>query len=426
MNYFIEDLWKFSRNCQLQTVRNKNQVLLLCLLRVSVAELRSAMIKIIKHGALICTMVVSLPANAAVLYATAANISSIWQSASEGDTIKLSGVFADTVALQNKTVSNAITIDATQATFTATLKLQAVSGIRVVGGTFDATGGPNAYGKAIVVYSSSNVSFDQTNVVSTVGYPEAGISFQGVTNGQVTNSTFANVGVGVGVTGSSHITLTGNKVVGATKDGFDIYNDHSVLVSNNSCSGGQPSAGAHPDCVQLASTKGLAPSSDIRVINNTATGATQGFTSFLGSAGGNLNVAISGNIVNTTFSQGVACYGCVDSFITDNFISAQPGAAHFINLNVIGGTNNVVTGNTWLTDAVYLPNDYAAAYRELTGTAYVAPNVPGAATPGSSPSTAQLVGTNSVVPEPGEWMMLLLGFATIGMAQRRRATMIAN
>lgn len=70
-----------------------------------------------------------------------------------------------------------------------------------------------------------------------------------MTNSRVTNSTFTNVGTGVGVTGSSYITLTGNKVVGATKDGFDAFNDHNMVIANNSCSGGKPQAGAHPDCV---------------------------------------------------------------------------------------------------------------------------------------------------------------------------------
>ncbi|QYE33964.1 right-handed parallel beta-helix repeat-containing protein [Polymorphobacter sp. PAMC 29334] len=377
------------------------------------------MIKFVKHGALICAMVVSLPANAAVLYATADNISNIWKSAGEGDTIKLSGVFANTVALQNKTVSSAITIDATQATFTGTLKFQAVSGVHVVGGTFDATGGPNAYGKAIVVYSSSNISFDQTNVVSAVSYPEAGIAFQDVTNGTVTNSTFTNVGVGVGVSGSNHITLTGNKVVGSTKDGFDIFDNHFVLVANNSCSGSQPSAGAHPDCVQVASTAGHAPASDIKVIDNIATGNTQGFTSFIGKADGAERITISGNIVNTSFSQGIACYSCVDSFITGNYIAADPTASHWVAVNVVGGTDNVVSSNSWLTGGVYLPTDYASAYFQLTGTTYTAQ--PADASSGSRWSDGSPA--SGMVPEPAEWMLMTLGFGLVGIVRHRRESL---
>ncbi|MGI4878710.1 MAG: right-handed parallel beta-helix repeat-containing protein, partial [Janthinobacterium lividum] len=315
---------------------------------------------------------ISMPADATILYATSSTLSSIWKTATSGDTIRLSGTFAGTTVLQNKSVAKTLTIDATKATFTGTLKLQSDNNIKVIGGKYDSTGGPNAYGKGIAVYKSSNVAFDQLNVVASGNDGEAGIAFEGVTNSSVTNSTFTNVGVGVSVSASSYITVTGNKVVGATKDGFDAFNDHNVVIANNSCSGGKPQAGAHPDCVQLASTKGLPVESDIKVIDNIATGMTQGFTSFYGSATGSLRITMTGNIINGLMPQGIACYGCVDSFITGNFLSAQPGAAHFVNMNVIGGSNNLVAGNSfgWLSDAMFLPTDYAAAYRQLTGTDY--------------------------------------------------------
>jgi hypothetical protein len=388
------------------------------------------MINFIKHGVLACVLTASLPADAATLYANSANIMNIWKTASSGDTIRLSGTFANTVALQNKTTAKGITLDLTRARFSGTLKFQSVSGVHVIGGTFDATRSSNAYGKAVAVYNSSNISFDKVKVTSAINYPEAGISFQNVTNGQVTNSLFTNVGVGVGVNGSNHISLTGNKVVGATKDGFDVYDDHFVVVSGNSCSGGQPGAKAHPDCVQLASVAGRASVSDIVVTNNIATGATQGFTSFLGKGIGSLRIAISGNIVNSTFPQGIACYSCVDSFITNNYLSAQPGAAHFVNMNIIGGSNNAVAGNSWLSNAIYLPTDYASAFFQLTGSAYI-PSVT------KMPTAAQDAGgvfaarsltqsvVGSMVPEPSEWTLMIFGFMVVGMVHRRHGKMLA-
>ncbi|QYE35937.1 right-handed parallel beta-helix repeat-containing protein [Polymorphobacter sp. PAMC 29334] len=334
-----------------------------------------------------------------------------------GDTIRLSGTFAGTTSLQNKTATKAITIDATKATFIGTLKFQSVNNIKVVGGRYDSTGGPTAYGRGIVVYKSSNLSFDKLTVVASGTDGETGVGLEGVTNASVTNSTFTNVGVGVGVTGSSYITLTGNKVVGATKDGYDAYNDHNVVIANNSCSGSKPQAGAHPDCVQLASTGGLPVQSDIKVIDNIATGMTQGFTSFLGSATGSLRITMTGNIINGLMSQGVACYGCVDSFITNNFLSSQPGAPHFVNLNVIGGSNNVVSGNTFgsLNTSSVLPTDYASAYFRLTGTTYK----PTFADFSSIGATASMERIAATIPEPGEWALLLAGFGLVGLATRR-------
>jgi len=379
------------------------------------------MINLFKHVVLICAIGASIPADAKILTATSATLASIWKTAAAGDTIRLSGTFAGTTVLQNKSVTKTLTIDATKATFTGTLKLQSDNNISVFGGTYDSTGGATAYNKGIVVYRSSNVSFDKLAVVASGTDGETGISFEGVTNSRITNSTFTKVGVGVGVTGSSNITISGNKVVGATRDGYDVYNDHNVIVTNNSCSASKPQAGAHPDCVQLASTKGLPVESDIKVVDNIATGMTQGFTSFYGSATGSLRITISGNIINGLMSQGVACYGCVDSFITGNFLSAQPGAAHFVNLNVIGGSNTVVSGNTLgsLTSAMYLPTDYASAYRALTGTTYAMRTVSFASAGTELNSDMSMANIAAVIPEPSEWALLLAGFGLIGWVSRR-------
>ena len=379
------------------------------------------MIKLIKHAAVLISVVAALPADAKIFTATSATLSRIWKTASAGDTIRLEGIFASTTLLQNKSVAKTLTLDATKATFTGTLKLQSDNNISVIGGKYDSTGGPTAYGKGIVVYRSSNVSFDKLAVVASGTDGETGISFEGVTNSRITNSTFTKVGVGVGVTGSSNITISGNKVVGATRDGYDVYNDHNVIVTNNSCSASKPQAGAHPDCVQLASTKGLPVESDIKVVDNIATGMTQGFTSFYGSATGSLRITISGNIINGLMSQGVACYGCVDSFITGNFLSAQPGAAHFVNLNVIGGSNTVVSGNTLgsLTSAMYLPTDYASAYRALTGTTYAMRTVSFASAGTELNSDMSMANIAAVIPEPSEWALLLAGFGLVGFVSRR-------
>lgn len=250
-----------------------------------------------------------------------------------------------------------------------------------------------------------------------------------MTNSKITNSTFTNVGAGVGITASSYIKVIGNKVVGATKDGYDIYNDHHVLVANNSCAGSHPQPGAHPDCVQLASTKGLPRQSDIKVIDNIATGRTQGFTSFYGSATGSLRITMSGNIVNSLMPQGVACYGCVDSFITGNFLSAQPGAPHFVNLNVIGGLNNVVANNKLgsLSAPILLPTDYAEAYRMLTGRAYLAnADATTALDFMSAGETASVASIAAAIPEPGEWTLLVTGFGLVGFTARRRSPSVVT
>jgi hypothetical protein len=352
-------------------------------------------------------------AGATTFKVTSTTIDAVWKSVQPGDTIRLSGKFGG-IALQNKTFARTVTIDATRATFTDTLKFQAVNGVRVIGGTFDARGGKTYYNRAIVVYESSNISFDKTTVIGRAIDSEVGISFSNVTGGKVTNGNFTNVGVGVGATASRSITVTGNKVIGSTSDGYDLFDVHSAVVNNNSCSGGSPRAGAHPDCVQLGSTKGLAVTSDIKIIDNIATGPTQGFTAFLGSATGYERITVSGNIINGTYPQGIACYSCVDSFITGNFLSAQPGAEHFTNLNVIGGSNNVVADNSFrgLDKPLVLSSNYASAYYVLTGTRYLTKQFLNFGA--SDDAEAQ-----GLVPEPDTWALMLAGFAAVGAATRR-------
>lgn len=352
---------------------------------------------------------------AATVNATSANIYAVWLAAKPGDTIHLSGAFTG-AALQNKISKPPITIDATRATFTDTLKFQNVDGVKVVGGTFDSRGGPTHYGRAIVVYTSSNISFDRTTIIGPGAGAGAGqgISLVNVNNAKVTNGSFTGLSLGVGVSGSTKITLSTNKVVNAAVDGFDITDSHTVLVANNSCSGGSPNSGAHPDCVQLWSATGHAVQSDVTVRDNIATGNTQGFTSFDPQKGGGLRFIFTGNIVNTMQPQGIACYACVDSSFTGNFLSALPDAAHLTNLNIIGGSNNAIYGNTLraLSDKIVLPTSYADAYFALTGRAYM-PSFAGL-------DEGDLAEGTGAVPEPGVWLMLVIGFGVVGRSMRRR------
>lgn len=125
------------------------------------------MIKFVRHITIVCTVAVSMPADAKILYATSSTIASIRKSAASGDTIWLSGTFAGTTVLQNRSFAKTLTVDATKATFTGTLKMQSDNNISVVGGKYDSTAGATAYGKGIVVYKSSNLTFNNLAVIAS-------------------------------------------------------------------------------------------------------------------------------------------------------------------------------------------------------------------------------------------------------------------
>ena len=107
-----------------------------------------------------------------------------------------------------------------------------------------------------------------------------------------------------------------------------------------------PSPGAHPDCIQIVERAGQPMQSDISLLNNEALAITQGFTSFDPSAASGIRISIIGNRVETSMPQGIACYGCFDSIITDNVLITLPGSKWRTFLRVPGGANNIVENNS--------------------------------------------------------------------------------
>lgn len=356
-------------------------------------------------GAVGISLVAATVAQSATLDATAATIGAVWGSAQAGDTIRLNGSFGLTL-LQYKSSTRAITLDATKAVFTDSLLIRHVDGLRVIGGTYGATtGGPTAYGRAVVVNYGSNIGFYSPVVVGNAG--GQGISFSDTVGATVKSGSFAGLYSGVSMTRVTNGYMYGNSVTGALSDGFDIADSHNVTATRNSCSAGAPVAGAHPDCIQMWSVAGHAVQSDITVTHNVATGPTQGFTSFDADKGGELRATITSNWVATTYSQGIACYACVDSNISYNRVSTLAGAAHMTNINVIGGSDNIVVGNTIgaLPGSEISPaGDFATAARfSDTGRFFE-----GSASPGAG-----------AVPEPASWLMMIAGFGIVGEAARR-------
>ncbi|MGI4878854.1 MAG: PEPxxWA-CTERM sorting domain-containing protein [Janthinobacterium lividum] len=349
-------------------------------------------------------------ASAKTVNATAANFVAVFAAATPGEVIRLSGRFGLT-SLTNKTWATPVTIDARAATFTDTLAIKNVSGLNVIGGQYGSTTGATRYNKAVLVYNGSNVSFTKAAFVGA--NTGQGIVFVGTAGAKVTNSSFTHLGGGLGLTSVTGATITGNVSIYSMSDGFDIAGSHNVGISNNSCSSGTPAAGAHPDCVQLWSIAGQAPQSDITISRNVASGATQGFTSFDAAQGGGIRLSIVSNQVNTSYSQGVACYACIDSNISYNSLTTLAGSAHLTNLNVIGGSNNTIVGNKiggftpplGALDALF-------AEKAMTPEGMLRQSL----------TSLAALGVTSEVPEPASWAMMLVGFGLVGVAARRRGT----
>lgn len=391
-------------------------------------------------GALGISLAAATVAQAATLDANADTIGGVWNAARPGDTIRLSGSFGLTW-LQNKSSTRGLTLDATNAVFTDSLTIKHVDGLKIIGGTYGATTGePTAYGRAVLIKGGSNITFYSPVVVGNAG--GQGISFSDTVNATVKSGNFAGLYSAISMTRVTGGYMSGNTITGELSDGIDIADSHTVTATRNSCSAGAPVAGSHPDCIQMWSIAGHAVQSDITITNNTATGPTQGFTSFDADKGGELRLTLTSNRVSTTYPQGIACYGCVDSNISYNKVTTLAGAAHMTNIHIIGGSNNTVVGNT----IGALPNNSngnGGAVADFAAFDASAAFDGGPAFDGGSPfdggsafndgpafdaiaafdSSAAFAGGGQAgagaVPEPASWLMMIAGFGIVGAATRR-------
>lgn len=360
-------------------------------------------------------LLAAVPAQSKTVTATAANFTSVYNTLVGGDKLVLSGTFAG-VSVSNKAFASKVTIDARAATFTSLVRVMNVNNITWMGGKFLIPDTDVNYTKAITVSTATNIVFTG---LSIVGHDTGqGVQIGSGKNISILNSRFERLRVGVAMQGVTGGTISGNISRASSNDGFDIADSHKIKVTHNTCSGTAPSVGAHADCVQLWSIKGNVPNSDIMIADNTATGATQGFTSFNGSAGGGDRISFLRNRVDTSYPQGIACYECRDSNISNNVVTTQSGAQFRTSINVVGGARNTVAGNTVgakpITGANSVVADDAAFDRaDFTDISTVNLDPTRAVTGGG-------IGIAAAVPEPQTWATMLAGFALAGAAMRRR------
>ncbi|MEI6418225.1 MAG: hypothetical protein WCO82_04080, partial [Sphingomonadales bacterium] len=243
----------------------------------------------------------------------------------------------------------------------------------------------------------------------------------------------------------------GNVFTRQTSDGMNVVDSDNVLINNNICRDFTPAAGAHPDCLQMWASAGQPMQEYISVINNQAYGPTQGFTSFDPSTASGRFFRFENNVLVTSYPQGIACYGCFDSVIINNQVGNTPDARFRTSINVVGGANNLVTGNvltdnrtvarstagqeTLALDAAATTNTRLLSSIDIYG-AITLPrsglvidgdalngndnSLSGGELPDQAFAFGQSANAVAAVPEPANWVHFLLGFGALGMWQRQR------
>jgi hypothetical protein len=367
----------------------------------------------------------AIPASAASYTATNANFQTVFAQARDGDTIVLSGNF-DGIKMSNRSFATAVKIDARKARFNGILALRNVHGVEFTGGTYGTTKSAWQDAGTIRVEKSSNISFTQPRLFGNGLGRARGMTFTETQNLSVTGGIFSGFRLAIGAVSSSDGFFANNKITKSTSDGINIANSHRFTAQYNSCSGSIPSIGAHPDCIQLWSLAGNPVQSDIQLLYNIATGATQGFTSFDPARGGGLRISMIGNRVDTSFPQGIACYGCFDSIFTDNVLTTPAGARWRTSLNIIGGGNNTIENNSigpFVKPSASKSSFDVSALMSMNAfeLAEMADNDALDIFDQFEAIEGQWVGEGfAAVPEPGVWAQLITGFGVLGGLLRLR------
>ncbi|MEI6418054.1 MAG: PEP-CTERM sorting domain-containing protein [Sphingomonadales bacterium] len=364
--------------------------------------------------------------------ATAATLQSVLKQLRPGDTLALSGTFAET-QIRDRDFGGVL-IDARAASFAGGLVLRNVHNVTFHGGTYGSALQNLRNNQTIDVFDSSHISFRHAKVIGNADGNGTGLLFRRSSFVTVRDSNFTGHRAALGLTTTTDSLLMRNKFSNMSSDGINIADSHRVVASFNQCSSFVPSPGAHPDCIQLWSVAGNARQSDLALLNNTAWGDMQGFTSFNASAGGAERILMAGNLAAITFPQGIACYTCFDSQFLDNTLVALPGARWRASLNLVGGGNNQLAGNTMLDYRAGTPAQQAmlatlaggsvleqARMMSMQLAAAKDRAMPGFSVGGSRWDNRAF--QVSALPEPETWAQLIMGLGLIGVLHRRRERM---
>ena len=355
------------------------------------------------------------PAMAAIWTATPDNVDAVFAQAGAGDSITLKGYF-NGLWLRDRDWSAApVRVSAWNATFLGTVNMRNVKGVVWRGGQYRVA---DAAGRAVSLYETSRLTFDGLALRGS-GLGGQGIIAQASSDVSVKNGSYSGIKLGIGYIDVQRGAISGNAFTRMTSDGINIAGSSSqISATANSCADAAPSAGAHPDCIQLWSTVGKPQLQLITISGNTITGATQGIALF---DNGGQRITIANNRIDTSYPQGIACFLCDNSSITGNIVTTQAGATWRTQINGTG-TNLTIAGNSVGPLAVeargapLLADDLAPWLAGGDGAAAVTDDWTG----GAPLAARGDGGFISDVPEPMIWAQLVIGFGLLGAARRRR------
>ena len=308
------------------------------------------------------TATVSRPTGSAASTSTAApsatiSATEIVAAARAGQTVVLPAGNLGQLVIRNRNFSPALRIDASAATLTG-IEITASSGITIDRGRVTAPGG-----------TSIGVNIERSQRI------------------QISNMTITTAHRGIYFNNSQDINILNNVLDREISDGIDISQSQRVLVQNNVCSNFTPRMpqwdaagtqilvdGDHPDCIQAWARPRFPVTSDVRILNNRATGMMQGVF-FVNPTeegvpdAGFQRIQIAHNTIVSAVGNGIMLVGGRDSDVSNNNVSTVPGAKynrppHFYPVTSIiriSGDVNVTACGNFVANVRTWPGDRACS-----------------------------------------------------------------
>ncbi|WP_164156586.1 right-handed parallel beta-helix repeat-containing protein [Sandarakinorhabdus rubra] len=341
------------------------------------------------------------------------NVAAVLAAVKPGDTIRMEGVFNSRLVITGRDFGG-VKVDGRRAVLKEGLQLRLVHNISFDGLTIGSRDRGTIHLFGALVQTSSHISFSNMKVLGNLDGKGTGMRVLDSRFVTVRDSHFEGNVDGLQFLTTPDSLAVRNRFVRNESDGVKIVNSQRVIAAHNSCTDIRKAPKAHPDCIQLWSIVDKPLQSDIYILNNIAIGTTQGFTSFDPGSLSGTQLTFAGNYAAITYNHGITCSGCTDSRFLDNIVISLPESRNRAMIYHPLDRGNEAEGNQLFDLRGRFGGDLP-----LPSFTSLVPSIAGLVGSQWDDRSFGLLSDVASVPEPGIWLMMLAGWALVGVRLRR-------
>lgn len=298
----------------------------------------------------------------AITITGAAQLTAALNAARGGEVFNLAPGNYGTLNIRNRAFASAITIRSADPSRPATFgrtQLNTVSGVNFSGVTFanPLSGATPLWTPAVQLYSSARINFSGVTVRGSMDGNAAndghGIGVRGSTGISISNSTFTQLNRAITLNTSQGILVSGNTVSNVRSEGVNLAQVQNVRIIGNSFSNFHPVNGDHPDAIQAWTTGTNLPSANVVISGNLIVGSAgarmQGI--FITDQTGNGALRYQGVVVTNNTLVGTSWHGITIEHadgiaITGNNVITMPDPKIDRSWIRVADATGIVNGNT--------------------------------------------------------------------------------